>query len=74
MELGDFRQLVGVYEGEEEFIEKRLRGLLSVAVPAGHWLAPLVAAQVGRVEVAMVGRAKREKVERFLNGTHRYIL
>lgn len=59
MELADFKQIINVYETEEDFIEKHLRRCLAVACPESHWLSPLVAAHLGRLDLQLVTRAKR---------------
>lgn len=62
MELADFRQIIGVYEAEEEFIEKHLKRCLAVPCPEGHWLSALISGHLGRLDLQLVTRAKREKV------------
>jgi hypothetical protein len=74
MELGDFKQIINVYETEEDFIEKNLKRYLRIDCPEENYLAPVIAVHLNRLDLQLVTRAKKEKVENFLNRTHRYIL
>jgi hypothetical protein len=62
MELSNFKQIINVYETEEDFIEKHLKRLLNISCPQGHWLSLLVSAHLARLELNLVTHSKREKV------------
>lgn len=59
MDLADFRQLVAVYEAEEDFIDKYLRPCLSLKCSEESGLSALVAGLAARVDLSLLLRAKK---------------
>ena len=74
MEINDFKQLINVYQTEEDFIEKNLKKYLHFTEREDCFLTPIVRNCIGRLDLEIVTKFKKEKVESFLNRTHRYIL
>lgn len=59
MEINDFKQLINVYETEEDFIEKNLKKYLHFIEKEDCFLTPIVRSCIGRLDLGMLTKYKK---------------
>jgi hypothetical protein len=59
MEINDFKQLINVYETEEDFIEKNLKKYLNFAEREDCFLTPIVRNCLARLDLGIVTKFKK---------------
>ncbi len=59
MEINDFKQLINVYETEEDFIEKNVKKYFNFQFEQQCFLAPIIQNCIGRLDFGIVTRFKK---------------